>query len=89
MDRQTELYEASFSPLYEKIRAEYAIDRSYFRSENIKLGLRNLDGTGVIVGVTKIVFPSAGRERLKIRYTGTSTAAPMRQRTPLKLSGPA
>ena len=54
MDRQTELYEASFSPLYEKIRAEYAIDRSYFRSENIKLGLRNLDGTGVIVGVTKI-----------------------------------
>ena len=49
-----ELYEESFGPLYEKIRAEYAIDESNYRSENIKRGLRNSDGTGVIVGVTKI-----------------------------------
>ncbi len=39
--------------LYERIRAEYAIDRSYY-NENIKTGLRNADGTAVTVGVTKI-----------------------------------
>ncbi len=54
MDAQQEFYEESFSPLYEKIRSEYAIDGSFYRSENIKRGLRNSDGTGVIVGVTKI-----------------------------------
>jgi len=49
-----ELQAAGISSLYDKIRAEYAIDRKYYRSDNIKRGLRNSDGTAVIVGVTKI-----------------------------------
>ncbi len=54
MDNGNEMNEAGFGGLYEKIRAEYAIDESYYRSENIKRGLRNSDGTGVIAGVTRI-----------------------------------
>ena len=54
MDTGNEQKEAGFGALYDKIRAEYAIDESFYRSENIKRGLRNSDGTGVIVGVTKI-----------------------------------
>ena len=44
----------NMSGLYDRIRAEYSIDQSLYRSENIKRGLRNADGSGVIVGVTKI-----------------------------------
>ena len=44
----------NMSGLYDRIRAEYSIDESLYRSESIKRGLRNADGSGVIVGVTKI-----------------------------------
>lgn len=44
----------AFAAFSQQLRAGYSIDRSYFSSENIKAGLRNSDGTAVIVGVTKI-----------------------------------
>ena len=54
MDKRDELYAESFGSLYDRIRAEYNIDESNYRSDSIKRGLRNSDGTAVIVGVTKI-----------------------------------
>ena len=54
MDKRDELYAESFGPLYDKIRTEYAIDQKNYRSESIKRGLRNSDGSAVLVGVTKI-----------------------------------
>ena len=42
------------SPLFRQMRHEYVIDNSYFDNQNIKRGLRNSDGTAVLVGVTKI-----------------------------------
>ena len=40
--------------LSENIRSRYEIDPKQFRSYNIKRGLRNSDGTGVLAGVTSI-----------------------------------
>lgn len=39
--------------LYRQMYEEYVIDKSYYNT-NIKRGLRNDDGTGVMVGVTRI-----------------------------------
>ena len=36
------------------IRTSYTIDPNQFRSLNVKRGLRNTDGTGVLAGVTNI-----------------------------------
>lgn len=38
----------------ENIRSSYSIAPGQFRSYNIKRGLRNSDGTGVLAGVTNI-----------------------------------
>lgn len=38
----------------EDLKAINAIDKSYYEKKNIKRGLRNADGTGVIAGVTKV-----------------------------------
>ena len=54
MDKKDELYAESFGPLYDRIRTEYAIDEKNYRSDSIKRGLRNSDGSAVLVGVTKI-----------------------------------
>ena len=40
--------------LYEEMRSHYAIDSRQFDHYNIKRGLRNADGTGVLAGVTGI-----------------------------------
>ena len=40
--------------LYEEMRSHYAIDPRQFDHYNIKRGLRNADGTGVLAGVTGI-----------------------------------
>lgn len=54
MDWKDNTYGQDLSALYRQMREEYAIDESYYRGEGIKRGLRNADGTGVIVGVTRI-----------------------------------
>lgn len=38
----------------EQLRTEYTIDEKYYTGQNIKRGLRNADGTGVIAGVSRI-----------------------------------
>ena len=40
--------------LSDSIAREYAIDAHYFADQSIKRGLRNADGTGVIIGVSKV-----------------------------------
>ena len=40
--------------LSDSIAREYAIDPRYFADQSIKRGLRNADGTGVIIGVSKV-----------------------------------
>ena len=37
-----------------QLRSEYTIDEKYFHGRNIKRGLRNSDGTGVLAGVSGI-----------------------------------
>lgn len=37
-----------------RLMEEYAIDERYYTRENIKRGLRNIDGSGVFAGVSKI-----------------------------------
>ncbi len=41
-------------PLYTDFEALHSIDPSYYSAYDIKRGLRNADGTGVVVGVTNI-----------------------------------
>ena len=38
----------------ERLLGEYSIDERYYTRENIKRGLRNIDGSGVFAGVSKI-----------------------------------
>ena len=40
-------------PLSHRIQKEYAIGDEFYHGE-VKKGLRNSDGTGVLVGVTKV-----------------------------------
>lgn len=40
--------------LSQQIKREYFIDNEYYSNSNVKRGLRNEDGTGVIVGVTRV-----------------------------------
>lgn len=54
MEQIEGLYDMNLTALYRQMREEYVIDESNYRSDSIKRGLRNADGTGVIVGVTKI-----------------------------------
>ena len=42
------------SSLFEEMKANYAIDPRQFNHYNIKRGLRNADGTGVLAGVTAV-----------------------------------
>ena len=40
--------------LCEEAGDEYKIDPKYYRSDSVKRGLRNADGSGVMAGVTRI-----------------------------------
>ncbi len=54
MSEQNGLFELNQETLNRTIRAEYAIDPKYYEDHMIKRGLRNEDGTGVLVGVSKV-----------------------------------
>ena len=54
MAAQTDFLKNDIDHLSENIAQEYAIPASYFADQNIKRGLRNADGTGVIIGVSKV-----------------------------------
>ena len=45
---------SAYSKMIEEMKAAYAIDPRQFNHYNIKRGLRNADGTGVLAGVTGI-----------------------------------
>ena len=38
----------------DRLKTNYAIDPEYYEDDNIKRGLRNADGSGVLVGASKI-----------------------------------
>lgn len=44
----------NFCELLEKVKKVYTIDAGLYPKYNVKRGLRNPDGTGVIVGLTNI-----------------------------------
>lgn len=48
------LHYAYIDALCNDIVGEYSIDPKYYRNQNIKRGLRNADGSGVLAGVTRI-----------------------------------
>ena len=54
MEEKKTLFGLDVDRLNETIRAEYAIDPHYYEDHMIKRGLRNDDGTGVLVGVSKV-----------------------------------
>ena len=49
----TGMLEQYTGSLTESIQMEYRIDEKFYRGD-VKRGLRNSDGTGVLVGVTKV-----------------------------------
>ena len=49
----TGMLEQYTGSLTESIQKEYRIDEKFYRGD-VKRGLRNSDGTGVLVGVTKV-----------------------------------
>ncbi len=53
MEHDTPISAVHLDRLYRQMYTEYVIDKSYY-NPSIKLGLRNMDGTGVLAGVTKI-----------------------------------
>ena len=53
IEKNTGVLERYTGPLSRRIQEEYAIGESYYQGE-VKRGLRNSDGTGVLVGVTKV-----------------------------------
>ncbi len=54
MDISNEVLRDYVSSLSADLQNEYSIDYNAYRRQDIKRGLRNSDGTGVIIGVTKI-----------------------------------
>ena len=53
MKNDTGILEEYTGSLSQRIREEYNIDENYYRGD-VKRGLRNSDGTGVPIGVTKV-----------------------------------
>lgn len=55
MDQQTSAMLTGYaSALSAHIRKEYLIDSSFYTDDSVKRGLRNLDGSGVVAGVSRI-----------------------------------
>ena len=48
------LLETDIAHLSENIAQQYAIPAQYFEDQSIKRGLSNADGTGVLIGVSKV-----------------------------------
>ncbi len=44
----------SFSPLRDEVEQAFAIDNALFAKHDVKRGLRNADGSGVVAGLTRI-----------------------------------
>ena len=84
MTEQTTLLENDIARLSENIAEQYAIDAHYFEDQSIKRGLRNADGTGVLIGVSKVGsvqgYYMMDGERVpmpgKLYYRGISRTAP-------------
>ena len=53
VEKDTGILERYTEPLSRRIQEEYAIGDEFYHGE-VKKGLRNSDGTGVLVGVTKV-----------------------------------
>ena len=53
VEKDTGILERYTEPLSRRIQEEYAIGPQFYQGE-VKKGLRNSDGTGVLVGVTKV-----------------------------------
>ena len=51
VERNNGILERYTGPLSRRIQEEYAIGEEFYHGE-VKKGLRNSDGTGVLVGVT-------------------------------------
>ncbi len=54
MDAANEILYGYVGSLCEDLRNEYLIGPEFYANQNIKRGLRNADGTGVMAGVTRI-----------------------------------
>lgn len=54
MEKNEKVMREYAAALGQQIRQEYHIDSEYYSSHNIKRGLRNEDGTGVLVGVSRV-----------------------------------
>ena len=52
-EKDTTILKQYTSPLSRSIQEQYAITPEHYRGD-VKLGLRNSDGTGVLVGVSKV-----------------------------------
>ena len=52
-EKDTTILKQYTNPLSRSIQEQYAISPDHYRGD-IKLGLRNNDGTGVLVGVSKV-----------------------------------
>ena len=75
MTEQTTLLENDIARLSENIAEQYAIDAHYFEDQSIKRGLRNADGTGVLIGVSKV---GSVQESLYVAPDGAKKAFPWR-----------
>ena len=53
IEKDTTILKQYTTPLSRSIQEQYAISPDHYRGD-VKLGLRNSDGTGVLVGVTKV-----------------------------------
>ena len=54
MAEQNELLRNDIAQLSQTLAQDYAIPAAYFADQSIKRGLRNADGTGVIIGVSQV-----------------------------------
>ena len=54
MAEQNELLRNDIAQLSQTLAQDYAIPAEYFADQSIKRGLRNADGTGVIIGVSQV-----------------------------------
>lgn len=54
MDLTGDVLKGYVSSLCGDLKSVYAVGEEYYRNQNVKRGLRNADGTGVMAGVTRI-----------------------------------